>query len=71
MPVELGIWRIDGHLTRIPAVPLDLESRLEDILDQEIGIAKGVRPAYADTAGAVPEGRRTPLRSSRIDDAAR
>jgi hypothetical protein len=39
MPVELGVWRIDGRLTRIPAVPLDLESRLEDILDQEIGIA--------------------------------
>jgi RecB family endonuclease NucS len=39
MPVELGVWRIDGQLTRVPAIPLDLESRLEDILDREIGIA--------------------------------
>ena len=36
MPVEFGIWRIDGHLTRVPAVLIDLESRIEDILDQEI-----------------------------------
>ena len=35
MPVELGVWRIDGQLTRVPAVLIDLESRLEDILDQE------------------------------------
>jgi hypothetical protein len=39
MPVELGVWRIDGQLSRVVAVPLDLESRLEDILDREIGIA--------------------------------
>lgn len=39
MPVELGVWRIDGQLARVPVVPLELESRLEDILDREIGIA--------------------------------
>ncbi len=39
MPVELGVWRIDGQLSRVQAVPLDLESRLEDILDTEIAIA--------------------------------
>lgn len=37
--MELGVWRIDGQLSRVPAVPLDLESRLEDILDREIAIA--------------------------------
>jgi hypothetical protein len=39
MPVELGVWRIDGQLSRLSAVPLDLESRLEEILDREIAIA--------------------------------
>lgn len=39
MPVELGVWRIDGELIRVPAIPLDLESRLEDILEKDIGIA--------------------------------
>ena len=39
MPVELGVWRIDGELARIPTAPLELESRLEDILDREISIA--------------------------------
>lgn len=39
MPVELGVWRIDGGLVRVPAVPMDLESRLEDILDKDITIA--------------------------------
>ncbi|OFW02104.1 MAG: hypothetical protein A3I61_03770 [Acidobacteria bacterium RIFCSPLOWO2_02_FULL_68_18] len=39
MPVELGVWRIDGQLSRVQAGPLDLESRLEDILDSEIAIA--------------------------------
>ena len=37
--MELGVWRIDGALTRVEAVALDLESRLEDILDQDIAIA--------------------------------
>ena len=33
--MELGTWRIDGPLSRVPAVRIDLESWLEDILDQE------------------------------------
>ena len=36
MRLELGVWRVDGQLTRVPAMPFDLESRLEDILDREI-----------------------------------
>ena len=39
MPLELGIWRIDGQLTRVSASALDLESRLEDILDRDIAVA--------------------------------
>src|SRR5688572_6837539 len=39
MPVELGVWRIDGQLARVPSVSLDLESRLEEILDRDIAIA--------------------------------
>ena len=35
MPVELGVWRIDGQLTRVPPVLIDLELQLEDILDPE------------------------------------
>lgn len=39
MPLELGVWRIDAGLQRLPAEALDLESRLEGILDSEITIA--------------------------------
>ncbi len=39
MPLELGVWRIDGGLTALSATGLDLESRLEDILDRDITIA--------------------------------
>lgn len=39
MPLELGIWRIDQKLTRVDAASLDLENRLEDILDQDISVA--------------------------------
>jgi hypothetical protein len=39
MPLELGIWRIDQELTQISAVSLDLEERLESILDQDIKVA--------------------------------
>jgi len=39
MPLELGVWRIDGGLTALPATGLDLESRLEDLLDRDITIA--------------------------------
>ncbi|MFH7326120.1 hypothetical protein [Desulfurivibrio sp. C05AmB] len=39
MPLEFGVWRIDGGLKPVDFSPLDIESRLEDILDANIGIA--------------------------------
>lgn len=39
MPLELGIWRIDQKLVRLEVGSLDLEERLESILEQEIDIA--------------------------------
>ncbi len=39
MPLELGVWRIDGGLRPVEFGSLDLESRLEDILDENISIA--------------------------------
>jgi len=39
MPLELGIWRIDSGLMPVDFGALDIESRLEDILDEDIGIA--------------------------------
>ena len=39
MPLELGVWRIDSGLEPIPATALDLESRLEDILAEDLSIA--------------------------------
>lgn len=39
MPLELGVWRIDGGLKPVEFGPLDIEARLEDILDQDIALA--------------------------------
>jgi hypothetical protein len=39
MPLELGVWRIDGGLQPVTFGPLDMESRLEDILAADISIA--------------------------------
>lgn len=39
MPLELGIWRIDNGLRSVEFGPLDIESRLESILDEDISIA--------------------------------
>ena len=39
MPLELGVWRIDQGLVAVQAAGLDLESRLEDILDRDITVA--------------------------------
>ena len=39
MPLELGVWRIDGGLTSLTATGLDQEARLEDLLDRDITIA--------------------------------
>lgn len=39
MPLELGVWRIDGDLKPVDFGPLDMEVRLEDILDENVDIA--------------------------------
>lgn len=40
MPLELGIWRIDGSAaTPLPRAEMDLESRLEELLARDISIA--------------------------------
>jgi len=39
MPVEFGIWRIDQGVEQIELSSLELESRLEDILEEDISIA--------------------------------
>ena len=39
MPLELGVWRIDNGLVALKATGLDLESRLQDLLDKDITIA--------------------------------
>jgi hypothetical protein len=38
MPVEFGVWRIDGGLYPVPVVALSDESRLEDLLEQDVSI---------------------------------
>jgi hypothetical protein len=38
MPIELGIWRIDGGLAPLSSSRLPDESRLEDALAQDVGI---------------------------------
>lgn len=39
MPVELGIWRIDGNLREVTFEPMDQEFRLEALLEKDISIA--------------------------------
>jgi len=39
MPVEQGVWRIDGGLKPLEMAGMDHEDRLEEILDQDISIA--------------------------------
>ena len=39
MPLELGVWRIDEGLKSVEFSSLDIESRLEDMLDENISIA--------------------------------
>lgn len=38
MPVEFGLWRIDGGLRKVSSARLGDESRLEDILEQDVSI---------------------------------
>ena len=39
MPVEFGVWRINEGVERVELSSLDLESRLEEILDEDISVA--------------------------------
>ena len=39
MPLELSVWRIDSKLEKMEFSPLDLESRLQEILANDISIA--------------------------------
>jgi hypothetical protein len=38
VPVEFGLWRIDGDLRKVPVAKLSDESRLEDILERDVSI---------------------------------
>lgn len=38
MPVEFGIWRIDEGVVPVPSSPIENESRLEDILEDDLSI---------------------------------
>jgi hypothetical protein len=38
VPVEFGLWRIDGDLRKVPFAKLGDESRLEDILERDVSI---------------------------------
>jgi len=39
MPLELGVWRIDDGVVPVEFGSLDIEARLEEILDKNIGLA--------------------------------
>jgi hypothetical protein len=39
MPLELGLWRIDGELQAISGAGIDVEGRLQALLDRDITIA--------------------------------
>jgi hypothetical protein len=38
VPVEFGIWRIDEGVVPVPSSPIDNESKLEDILEEDLSI---------------------------------
>ncbi len=38
MPIELGIWRLNGELTRIDFRPLELETKLENTLAADLSL---------------------------------
>ena len=39
MPLELGVWRIDGPPREVAVVPLSLEDRLEELLANDLTVA--------------------------------
>ncbi len=48
MPIELGIWRIDGGLHRVSPASLAQEARLEQLLEQDPSLL-GQEPAQCLT----------------------
>lgn len=38
MPIEIGIWRIDGDVARVSSSALADEKRLEDVIEQDVSI---------------------------------
>lgn len=40
MPIEIGVWRIDGKLQRVAPTKLEQESRLEEILHEDISLIR-------------------------------
>jgi hypothetical protein len=40
MPIEVGVWRIDGKLTRFAPSKLAQESRLEDVLQEDLSLVR-------------------------------
>lgn len=39
MPLEIGVWRIDSGLERLAPAQMDMEARLQELLDEDITIA--------------------------------
>src|SRR5260370_11243278 len=40
MPLELGVWRIDGKPARVDATRLESESRLEDLIADDVSLVR-------------------------------
>lgn len=38
MPLEIGLWRVDGDPVRVSAAPMPLESRLEELIEADPAI---------------------------------
>ena len=60
MPVEFGIWRIDGGLRKVPFIKLGGERRLEDILVRDVSIL-GLDVMVAGRQVATSYGKRIDL----------
>lgn len=39
MPIEVGIWKLGSQPTPVQFEPMDSESRLEELLAQDLGVA--------------------------------
>jgi hypothetical protein len=38
MPVDIGLWRVDGAITRLPVAGMPSEERLEDLIEADPGV---------------------------------